>query len=99
MTRCILSPAEGRAVFSDAAQPPVKPTPQGCGQSGATLTLFAIAVDELAAGRLARRSKTSVSTLFGYCFVCRPEEANSQRIKALREFPTEEAALSAAEPG
>ena len=69
----------------------------GLRPEGATLTSFAIAVDELATGRFARRSKTSVSTLFGYCFVCRPDEANSQRIKALR-ITEREAALSAADP-
>ncbi len=66
---------------------------------GVALTSFAIAADELAAGRLVAPFSTSVSTPFGYYFVCRPDEANSPRIKALREFLTEEAALSAAEPG
>jgi hypothetical protein len=36
---------------------------------------------------------------FGHRFVRRPGDANSPRIKALREFPSEEAAMSAAEPG
>src|SRR5271170_5918051 len=66
---------------------------------GVALTSFAIAADELAAGRLVAPFSTSVSTPFGYYFVCRPDEANSPRIKALREFLTAEAALSAAEPG
>ena len=66
---------------------------------GVALTSFAIAADELAAGRLVAPFKTSVSTPFGYYFVCRPDEAGSPRIRALREFLTEEAALSAAEPG
>jgi len=66
---------------------------------GVALTSFAIAADELAAGRLVAPFSTSVSTPFGYYFVCRPDEANSPRIKALREFLTEEAALSSAEPG
>ena len=66
---------------------------------GVALTSFAIAADELAAGRLVAPFKTSVSTPFGYYFVCRPDDANSPRIKALREFLSEEAALSAAEPG
>ncbi len=66
---------------------------------GVALTSFAIAADELAAGRLVAPFKTSVSTPFGYYFVCRPDDANSPRIKALREFLIQEAALSAAEPG
>jgi LysR family glycine cleavage system transcriptional activator len=61
---------------------------------GVALTSFAIAADELAAGRLVAPFSTSVSTPFGYYFVCRPDEANSARIKALREFLSEEAALS-----
>lgn len=66
---------------------------------GVALTSFAIAADELAAGRLVAPFSTSVSTPFGYYFVGRPDEANSPRIKALREFLIREAALSAAEPG
>jgi LysR family transcriptional regulator, glycine cleavage system transcriptional activator len=66
---------------------------------GVALTSFAIAADELAAGRLIAPFKTSVATPFGYYFVCRPNEAGSPPIKALREFLTQEAALSAAEPG
>ena len=66
---------------------------------GVALTSFAIAADELAAGRLVAPFSTSVATPFGYYFVCRPDEAGSPRIRALREFLTQEAALSAAEPG
>jgi LysR family transcriptional regulator, glycine cleavage system transcriptional activator len=66
---------------------------------GVALTSFAIAADELAAGRLVQPFKTSVPTPFGYYFLCRAHEAAAPRIKALREFLTEEAALSAAEPG
>jgi LysR family glycine cleavage system transcriptional activator len=66
---------------------------------GVALTSFAIAADDLAAGRLIAPFKTSVATPFGYYFLCRPDEAGSPRIKALREFLTQEAALSAAEPG
>ncbi len=61
---------------------------------GVALTSFAIAADELAAGRLIAPFKTSVATPFGYYFVCRPNEAESMRISALREFLTQEAALS-----
>ena len=64
---------------------------------GVALTSFAIAADELAAGRLVAPFSTSVSTPFGYYFICRPDEAGSPRIKALREFLAEEAALSAEE--
>jgi LysR family glycine cleavage system transcriptional activator len=65
---------------------------------GVALSSFAIAADELAAGRLVAPFSTSVQTPFGYYFLCRPEEAGKPRIKALREFLVEEAALSAAEP-
>ena len=34
-------------------------------------------------------------TPFGYYFLCRPAEAETPRIQALREFLVEEAALSA----
>ena len=66
---------------------------------GVALTSFAIAADELAAGRLVAPFSMSVRTPFGYYFLCRPDEAQSPRIRALREFLVEEAALSAAEPG
>ena len=65
---------------------------------GVALSSFAIAADELAAGRLVAPFSMSVRTPFGYYFLCRPEEAATPRIKALREFLVEEAALSAAEP-
>jgi len=65
---------------------------------GVALSSFAIAADELAAGRLVAPFSTSVQTPFGYYFLCRPEEAGKPRIKALREFLVEEAARSAAEP-
>jgi LysR family glycine cleavage system transcriptional activator len=65
---------------------------------GVALSSLAIAADELAAGRLVAPFSTSVRTPFGYYFLCRPEEALTPRIKALREFLVEEAALSAAEP-
>jgi LysR family glycine cleavage system transcriptional activator len=65
---------------------------------GVALSSFAIAADELAAGRLVAPFSTSVQTPFGYYFLCRPEEAVKPRIKALREFLVEEAARSSAEP-
>jgi LysR family transcriptional regulator, glycine cleavage system transcriptional activator len=63
------------------------------------LSSFAIAADDLAGGRLVAPFKTSVATPFGYYFLCRPDEAGLPRIKALSEFLTQEATLSAAEPG
>ncbi len=65
---------------------------------GVALTSFAIAADDLAAGRLIAPFKLSVATPFGYYFLCRPDLAGAPRIKALREFLSEEAAPSAAEP-
>ena len=65
---------------------------------GVALSSFAIAADELAAGRLVAPFPTSVETPFGYYFLCRPEEAGTARIKALREFLVKEAELSTAEP-
>ena len=66
---------------------------------GVALSSFAIAADDLAGGRLVAPFKTSVATPFGYYFLCRPDEAGLPRIKALSEFLTQEATLSAAEPG
>jgi LysR family glycine cleavage system transcriptional activator len=66
---------------------------------GVALSSFAIAADELAAGRLVAPFSTSVSTPFGYYFLCRPQDAETPRIMALRDFLVEEAALSSAEPG
>ena len=66
---------------------------------GVALSSFAIAADELAAGRLVAPFSTSVKTPFGYYFLCRPEEGVTPQIKALREFLVSEAELSAAEPG
>ena len=65
---------------------------------GVALASFAIAADELAAGRLVAPFSISVSTPFGYYFLCRPDDAAMPRIKALREFLVKEAALSSAEP-
>jgi LysR family glycine cleavage system transcriptional activator len=63
---------------------------------GVALASLAIAADELAAGRLVAPFTTSVHTPFGYYFLCRPNQAGSTRIKALREFLVAEAAISAA---
>jgi LysR family transcriptional regulator, glycine cleavage system transcriptional activator len=63
---------------------------------GVALTSLAIAADELAAGRLIAPFTTSVHTPFGYYFLCRPDQAASPRISALRDFLVAEAAMSAA---
>jgi LysR family glycine cleavage system transcriptional activator len=63
---------------------------------GVALTSLAIAADEIAAGRLIAPFTTSVHTPFGYYFLCRPDQADSPRIAALRDFLLAEAALSTA---
>jgi len=65
---------------------------------GVALGSLAIVADEIAAGRLIAPFSMSVHTPFGYYFLCRPEDAETPRIKAFRDFLVEEAALSAAEP-
>jgi LysR family transcriptional regulator, glycine cleavage system transcriptional activator len=62
---------------------------------GVALSSLAIAADDLASGRLVAPFATSVPTPFGYYFLCRPVDADTPRIKALREFLVAEAALSA----
>jgi LysR family transcriptional regulator, glycine cleavage system transcriptional activator len=62
---------------------------------GVTLTTLAIAADELLAGRVVAPFTTSVHTPFGYYFLCRPENAASPRIEALRDFLIAEAEKSA----
>jgi LysR family glycine cleavage system transcriptional activator len=62
---------------------------------GVALASLAIAADDLASGRLVAPFATSVPTPFGYYFLCRPADAATPRIKALREFLVAEAALSA----
>jgi LysR family glycine cleavage system transcriptional activator len=61
---------------------------------GVALASLAIAADEIAAGRLIAPFTTSVHTPFGYYFLCRPDQAASPRIAALRDFLVAEAALS-----
>ena len=61
---------------------------------GVALSSLATAADDLASGRLVAPFATSVPTPFGYYFLCRPEDADTPRIKALREFLVAEAALS-----
>jgi LysR family glycine cleavage system transcriptional activator len=62
---------------------------------GVALASFAIAADDIASGRLVAPFEVSMRTPFGYYFLCRPGEAETPRIKALRDFLVEEAALSA----
>ena len=61
---------------------------------GVALASPATAADLLASGRLVAPFEMSMRTPFGYYFLCRPAEAESPRIRALRDFLVEEAALS-----
>ena len=61
---------------------------------GVALASPAIAADALASGRLVAPFEFSMRTPFGYYFLCRPEEAETPRIQALRVFLVEEAARS-----
>ena len=54
---------------------------------GVALTSFAIAADELAAGRLVQPFKTSVPTPFGYYFLCRAHEAGRAAHQGLARVP------------
>ena len=63
--------------------------------AGRRIGFAAIAADDLASGRLVAPFAVSMRTPFGYYFLCRPAEAETPRIKALRDFLVEEAALSA----
>ena len=66
---------------------------------GVALASPAIAADEIAHGRLVAPFHFSLRTPFGYYFVCRPEDAEAPRIKALRDFLIDEAEASTpAEP-
>jgi len=62
---------------------------------GVALASLAVAADDLAAGRLIAPFTTSVRTPFGYYLLCRPDQAASPRIAALRDFLVAEAAKSA----
>ena len=61
---------------------------------GVALASLAIAADDLASGRLVAPFATTVRTPYGYYFLCRPDTAETPRIRALRDFLIEEAALS-----
>lgn len=81
-----------RGVFFNQMSMAIAAAAQG---QGVALSSLAIAADDLASGRLIAPFPTSVPTPFGYYFLCRPEDAATPRIKALREFLVAEAALSA----
>ena len=81
-----------RGVFFNQMSMAIAAAAQG---QGVALSSLAIAADDLASGRLVAPFATSVRTPFGYYFLCRPEEADTPRIRALREFLVAEAALSA----
>jgi LysR family glycine cleavage system transcriptional activator len=61
---------------------------------GVALASSAIAADDLASGGLVAPFATTVQTPFGYYFLCKPDGAETPRIRALRDFLVEEAALS-----
>jgi LysR family glycine cleavage system transcriptional activator len=81
-----------RGVFFNQMSLAIHAAAQG---QGVALTSFAIAADDLAAGRLVAPFEVSMRTPYGYYFLCRPAEADTARIKALRDFLIDEAALSA----
>jgi len=80
-----------RGVFFNQMSMAIGAAAQG---QGVALSSLAIAADELASGRLVAPFATSVPTPFGYYFLCRPEDAEAPRIKALREFLVAEAVRS-----
>jgi len=82
-----------RGVFFNQMSMAISAAAQG---QGVALASPAIAADALASGRLVAPFEVSMRTPFGYYFLCRPGEAETPRIKALREFLVEEAALSSA---
>jgi LysR family glycine cleavage system transcriptional activator len=61
---------------------------------GVALASSATAADLLASGRLVAPFEMSMRTPFGYYFLCRPAEADTLRIRALRDFLVEEATAS-----
>jgi LysR family glycine cleavage system transcriptional activator len=81
-----------RGVFFNQMSMAISAAAQG---QGVALSSLANAADDLASGRLVAPFATSVPTPFGYYFLCRPADAETPRIKALREFLVAEAALSA----
>ena len=81
-----------RGVYFNQMSMAISAAAQG---QGVALTSFAIAADDLASGRLVAPFEVSMRTPFGYYFLCRPADADTPRIKALRDFLVEEAALSA----
>jgi LysR family glycine cleavage system transcriptional activator len=80
-----------RGVYFNQMSMAISAAAQG---QGVALASLAIAADDLASGRLVAPFATTVRTPFGYYFLCRPEVADTPRIRALRDFLVEEAALS-----
>ena len=80
-----------RGVYFNQMSVAISAAAQG---QGVALASLAIAGDDLASGRLVAPFATTVRTPFGYYFLCRPDAADTPRIRALREFLVEEAALS-----
>jgi LysR family glycine cleavage system transcriptional activator len=61
---------------------------------GVALASPAIAGDDIASGLLVAPFATTLRTPFGYYFLCRSDADHNPRIRALREFLVEEAAIS-----
>lgn len=80
-----------RGVFFNQMSVAISAAAQG---QGVALASLAIAADDLASGRLVAPFATTVRTPFGYYVLCRPDAADTPRIRALRDFLVEEAALS-----
>jgi LysR family glycine cleavage system transcriptional activator len=80
-----------RGVFFNQMSVAISAAAQG---QGVALASLAIAADDLASGRLVAPFATTVRTPFGYYVLCRPDTADTPRIRALRDFLVEEAALS-----
>ncbi len=81
-----------RGVFFNQMSMAIAAAAQG---QGVALASRAIAADDLASGRLVAPFVMSMHTPYGYYFLCRPADSETPRIRALREFLVEEAALSA----
>jgi LysR family glycine cleavage system transcriptional activator len=80
-----------RGVYFNQMSVAISAAAQG---QGVALASLAIAADDLASGRLVAPFETTVRTPFGYYFLCRPDAAETPRIRALRDFLVEEAARS-----
>lgn len=81
-----------RGVFFNQMSMAITAAAQG---QGVALASPAIAADDMASGRLVAPFHFNLRTPFGYYFLCRPSEAETPRIKALRDFLIAEAGASA----